>query len=404
VPGVKTVRLGTVAKMGSGGTPTSSIARYYGGSIPWVSISDMTSRGKYIRETDRTLTDEGLAASSARLYEADVVLYAMYASLGECSLAVGRVSSSQAILGISPGPKLDREYLYYYLQAMKPRVKLMGQQGTQANLNAGMVRAFEIPLPSLAEQSQIATALADADRRIEVLGQLALKRESIARGVMQQLLTGRTRLPGFTGEWHDAAVGELLTFKNGLNKASEFFGAGTPIVNFMDVMNGPIINSTDVTGLVTLTKEERKRFEARRGDLFFTRTSETVDEVGTVAVLVDDIPDASFSGFILRGRPSSAVVDSVFLARAFQLDAVRDQVTSSATYTTRALTNGRALGRIVISIPPVDEQRTIAAVISDFEAEIHALRSRLSKARAVKTAMLQQLMSRRAQLPVETSL
>jgi type I restriction enzyme S subunit len=345
-----------------------------------------------------------LAASSARLYEADVVLYAMYASLGECSLAVGRVSSSQAILGISPGPKLDREYLYYYLQAMKPRVKLMGQQGTQANLNAGMVRAFEIPLPSLAEQSQIATALADADRRIEVLGQLALKRESIARGVMQQLLTGRTRLPGFTGEWHDAAVGELLTFKNGLNKASEFFGAGTPIVNFMDVMNGPIINSTDVTGLVTLTKEERKRFEARRGDLFFTRTSETVDEVGTVAVLVDDIPDASFSGFILRGRPSSAVVDSVFLARAFQLDAVRDQVTSSATYTTRALTNGRALGRIVISIPPVDEQRTIAAVISDFEAEIHALRSRLSKARAVKTAMLQQLMSRRAQLPVETSL
>ncbi|NLG64289.1 MAG: restriction endonuclease subunit S, partial [Actinobacteria bacterium] len=116
----ETTKLGEVASMGSGGTPLSSVPRYYGGGIPWVSISDMTRGGKYIAETETTLTKEGLASSAAKMYEPGVVLYAMYASLGECSLAVGRVTSSQAILGIKVGPRLDREFLYYWLQYLKP--------------------------------------------------------------------------------------------------------------------------------------------------------------------------------------------------------------------------------------------------------------------------------------------
>jgi type I restriction enzyme S subunit len=190
------VGLGSIAKMGSGGTPLSAVAKYYGGGIPWVSIADMTTNGKYIRHTGSTLTEDGLAASSANLYGADVVLYAMYASLGECSLAVGRVSSSQAILGISVGPQLDREFLYYYLQSIKERVKLLGQQGTQSNLNAGMVRRFEIPLPGRDEQNAISKTLIDSDAEIATLQQRLAKTRAIKQGMMQELLTGRTRLPG----------------------------------------------------------------------------------------------------------------------------------------------------------------------------------------------------------------
>lgn len=192
------VKLGKLAQMTSGGTPPSSVSRYYGGGIPWVSIADMTAGGKFIRDTERTLSEEGLASSAARLYEPDVVLYAMYASLGECSLAVGRVSSSQAILGISPGPSLDRDYLYYFLLSIKPQVKQMGQQGTQANLNAGMVRDFEIPLPSLADQRRIAGILSDIDEEGYALERLIAKKHAVKQGIMQELLTGRPRLPGFT--------------------------------------------------------------------------------------------------------------------------------------------------------------------------------------------------------------
>lgn len=188
-------KIGAISSMGSGGTPLSSVSRYYGGSIPWVSISDMTHGGKYINRTEKTLTEEGVASSAAKLYEPDVVLYAMYASIGECSLAVGRVASSQAILGIKTGPMLNREFLYYWLQYLKPRVKLLGQQGAQSNLNAGMVRDFVIQLPLPDEQAAVAGVLSDVDYEISALERRVEKARTIKTGMMQQLLTGRVRLP-----------------------------------------------------------------------------------------------------------------------------------------------------------------------------------------------------------------
>lgn len=188
------VRLGDEATMGSGGTPLSTTSGYYGGGVPWVSISDMTRASKYVHVTEKTLSSEGVSHSAAKLYDAGVVLYAMYASLGECALPAGRMSSSQAILGILPGRHLDREYLYYHLCSRKRAVRELGQQGTQSNLNAGMVRNFTLPLPEPDEQRAIASVLSDSDREIETLHDRLTKAAAIQQGMMQHLLTGRTRL------------------------------------------------------------------------------------------------------------------------------------------------------------------------------------------------------------------
>ncbi len=189
------VRIGDVAKMGSGGTPPSTTPRYYGGDIPWVSISDMTSTSKYVHMTEKRLSPEGLSRGAAKLYSPGVVLYAMYASLGECALPVGRMSSSQAILAILPRRDLDREYLYYDLCLRKQQVKEIGQQGTQSNLNAGMVRNFLLKLPEPEEQRAIVAVLATVDEEINMLRARLRKAKSIEQGMMHGILTGRTRLP-----------------------------------------------------------------------------------------------------------------------------------------------------------------------------------------------------------------
>lgn len=188
------VRLGNVAEIKSGGTPKSNIESYYGGGIPWVSIADITKHGKWIETTERFLTQEGLANSSARLYPPDTIMYAMYASIGECSIAKVELSSSQAILGIRAKAVLHYEYLYFYLSSLKEKIKLQGQQGTQANLNAGMVKDFKIPLPPLNEQKKIAAVLSVADEDIDALQQklACLKQEK--KALMQQLLTGKRRV------------------------------------------------------------------------------------------------------------------------------------------------------------------------------------------------------------------
>jgi len=190
-----TKRLGDVAAMSSGGTPPSKVKEYYGGNIKWASIADMTGSGKYLSRTEVNLSNAGLNNSAAVLYKAPIILYAMYASLGEVSICQEEVSSSQAILGIAPNEQIDLEFLYYLLVAYKPTVKSLGQQGTQSNLNKGMVQRFEFSVPSNKnEQRAIASVLADMDAEIDALVAQKEKTALIKTGMMQELLTGRTRL------------------------------------------------------------------------------------------------------------------------------------------------------------------------------------------------------------------
>ncbi|MFW0992314.1 restriction endonuclease subunit S [Vibrio parahaemolyticus] len=188
------VKLGDVAAMNSGGTPKSSVSEYYDGKHPWVSIADMTKHGKWISKTEKSLTDEGIANSSARLYPKGTVLYAMYASIGECSIATVELCSSQAILGIRPNSNLINIYLYYYLINLKGKIILTGQQGTQSNLNAGMVKGFTIKLPTIVEQQKIASVLTAADKEIEVLEAKLAHFKQEKKALMQQLLTGKRRV------------------------------------------------------------------------------------------------------------------------------------------------------------------------------------------------------------------
>jgi len=190
----KEVRLKDVASMNSGGTPKSSISEYYNGDIPWVSIADMTKHGKTIHRTERNITQFGLGNSSARMYPKNTVLYAMYASIGECSIAAVELSSSQAILGIQPNKTLSFEYLYYYLSSIKDKISLQGQQGTQSNLNAGMVKGFKLNLPTIAEQQKITSVLSSADQEIETWKKELEHLKQEKKALMQQLLTGKKRV------------------------------------------------------------------------------------------------------------------------------------------------------------------------------------------------------------------
>ena len=195
-------RLGDIAEMNSGGTPPSSNPGYYDGSVPWVSIADMTKGGKYIDSTEKNLSSLGFENCAAQMFSTGTILYAMYASLGECSIANIALSSSQAILGIRSKSNLNNEFLYYFLQSIKPQVKGMGQQGTQANLNKGMVQDFRLRLPLLPEQTAIATVLSNMDSDIAALQSQLVKARQIKQGMAQELLTGRIRLvsPAITNQ------------------------------------------------------------------------------------------------------------------------------------------------------------------------------------------------------------
>jgi Restriction endonuclease S subunits len=188
------VKLGDVSEMCSGGTPKSSVETYYNGDVLWVSIADMTEQGMYIKDTAKKLTKLGVENSAAKIYPKGTVLYAMYASIGEVSIAEKEMASSQAILGIQVSDKLVNKYLYYFLVGQKERIKLQGQAGTQSNLNAGMVKNLNIPLPSIKIQNKIIAVLDNGMNELSLLKQQLENYKKQKQGLMQKLLTGQWRV------------------------------------------------------------------------------------------------------------------------------------------------------------------------------------------------------------------
>lgn len=186
-------KLGQLTEMYSGGTPLTSNKEYYDGEIPWVVIADMTKAGKYLTETEKNITTEGLKNSSAKLFKKGVLLFAMYASIGKTTIAMMETSCNQAILGIEPNG-IDKEYLYYFLQFNEARFNRMGQTGTQSNLSKEIVQNLEIPFPKRNEQEEISTILSDMDAEILNLQGKLNKYREFKLGMMQQLLTGKIRL------------------------------------------------------------------------------------------------------------------------------------------------------------------------------------------------------------------
>lgn len=199
-------------------------------------------------------------------------------------------------------------------------------------------------------------------------------------------------------DWPMVLIGDILDFKNGLNKGKEYFGYGTPIVNYTDVYHHSGLYASDIKGSVSLSKDEIKRFEVRKNDVFFTRTSETPEEVGLSAVLLEDIPDCAFSGFVLRGRPKNDILVPEYCKYCFSAKAVREKIISNCTYTTRALTNGRVLSSIEIPIPPKEEQIAIARALTDMEQHISDLAELIEKKKAIRDGALEDLLSGRTRL------
>lgn len=233
-----------------------------------------------------------------------------------------------------------------------------------------------LPLPPKEEQRRIGKALQDADDLIATLERLIAKKQAIKQGMMQQLLTGRTRLPGFNAAWRSRSLGELLSYEQPsryLVSSTDYTRAGTPVLT---------AGKTFVLGRTT----------ERHG-------------------IFEDVPVIIFDDF----TTASKYVDFPFKAKssAMKMLSARDGGNLRYIFERMQLIDFAAVdhkrrwiaefSKIEINVPDKDEQDAVVVVLEDFDAEIDLLKHRLAQARAIKTGMMQQLLTGRVRLPAEAS-
>lgn len=204
------------------------------------------------------------------------------------------------------------------------------------------------------------------------------------------------RFPEFSEEWEDNLVGNIFEFKNGLNKGKEYFGYGIPIVNFKDVFHNRGIKSEYLNGKVDVSEKELQNYSVRKGDVFFTRTSEIIEEIGYPTVMMDEIPKAVFSGFVLRARPkkNSKLVDDKFKRYVFFTYSFRKEMITKSSITTRALTSGTAINKMKVIYPTsIEEQNKIGEFFSKLDRQIELEEQKLEKLEEQKKGYMQKIFS-----------
>ena len=262
---------------------------------------------------------------------------------------------------------IDRKYYYYFLTS--PRVKdgLVSKKNasSQGYIKAGSIENLKLPIPPLPIQREIVRILDSFTELTEELTE-ELTKELTKRNKQYEFY--RDELLNFDNEVEFKSFRELFDVRNGLNKGKEFFGHGSPIINFTDVYTNRWLVKDSFIGTVEVTPDEIERYSAKKGDVFFTRTSETKEDIGMASTLIEDVENCVFSGFVLRARPKTDLLLPKFCAYYFSSTTVRNTIVRYASFTTRATTTGDKLSKILVPILSKEKQEKIVYVLDNFDA------------------------------------
>jgi type I restriction enzyme S subunit len=281
-------------------------------------------------------------------------------------------------------------------------------------VNRNDLHEISVCLSPLPEQRAIATVLSDVDALIESLDRLIAKKRDIKQAAMQQLLTGRTRLPGFSGElkqgykqteaglipedWEVTKLGKVADVKTGPFGSAfhekDYVDDGTPIITVEHLgeqgivyMNLPMVSDSD--------KKRLSTYSLLEGDIVFSR----VGSVDRNALVKEKESGWLFSGRLLRIRLKISAICSSYLSYYFNQEQTKQRIRAVAVGQTMASLNTQILRNIDIAFPPTNsEQRVIAAILSDMDAEIVTLERKREKVRALKQGMMQELLTGKTRL------
>lgn len=286
----------------------------------------------------------------------------------------------------------DIKFLTYRLQYFD--LSRLRKKGGQPLVTQKPIYALKLPFPPLPEQQKIAEILSTWDKAIETTKKLLANAEAQKRALMQQLLTGKRRLKGFEGsEWYVKSLGELGETYGGLTgKSKEDFGSGAPYITYMMVFGNSAVDMRQVDHVTVGANERQHRVQ--KGDIFFTTSSETPDEVGMSSVLLEEPGKCYLNSFCFgyRLHKANSLIPE-FARHLLRGPTFRRDIRKLAQGATRYNLSKRELMKLEINLPQVEEQRAIVAILDNANDTVEGLKQQLALLGTEKRSLMQQLLT-----------
>lgn len=365
---------------------------YYGGDMPFVQTGDISQSKTFLKNYSQTLNNKGISVS--KVFPKNTILITIAANIGDTSITTFPVACPDSLIGIN-NKSCDVFWLNYFLQTQKNKLNGLATQNAQKNINLETLNNLKIAVPPIAEQKKIAGILGTWDRAIEELTGLIAEKKELKRGLMQRLLTGTQRLPGFTKTWKNTKLGDIGVITSaGVDKKSIEGEKTVKLLNYMDVYRKDFLFASDVNMDVTASDRQIVNCNLKKGDVFFTPSSETRDDIAHSAVVMEDVVDGVYSYHIIRLRPTTEI-DIKYTAYAFKTGMFYKQAYALCEGSGQRYVLSQNYFRNMKIYIPSDpaEQKAIADVLSKADLEIDLLNQQLDVLREQKCGLMQKLLT-----------
>lgn len=385
---MKVVAIKSIADVSSGNTPSRRKSEYWNGSIPWITTGELESG--YVTASKECVTEKALKETALKLYHKGTVLIAMYGQ--------GKTRGTAAVLGIeatvnqacaaltvhSGCPK----FLFYQLQNSYHSIRKLSNTGNQENLNAEIIKNFKIPWPDELEQQKIATILSTQDKVIELKEKLLVQKQQQKKYLMQQLLTGKLRLPDVNGEWTSVKLKELLIERNEKNVEQNHR------ICSVAVSKG-VVDQIEHLGRSYAAADTSNYGVAHYGDIIYTRSPTGDFSLGIIKQnrMRENVAISPLYGIYKPISFSTGYLLNIYFESTINTKNYLTPIVQKGAKNTIAISNSAFLENKIFF--PMDEatQSRIAKVFELTDHEIDLLQKSIEAEKQKKKALMQLLLT-----------
>lgn len=396
----KWYRINEICTISSGGTPSRKERDNFKGNILWVTSGELKNRT--IEDTLEKISDGAVEEFNLTLYDPETVIIAIYGLeaegvRGTASILKKKSTISQACMAFTNFQGLSNVYFYYWYLNYGSIIGKRYAQGTkQQNLSQDVVATIPICCPPLPEQQKIATILSTQDKVIELKEKLLVQKQQQKKYLMQQLLTGKKRLPGFGGEWKTIHLNEIscrIETKNTVGNSN---------VLTISAQYG-LISQTEFFDKVIASDDKSNYYLLSKDEFAYNRSYSKGYPYGTIKRLkryVQGVVSPLYICFAVNKKLAS--LD--FLEQYFEASIINREIQSIVQEGAR---NHGMLNvavddffRIKITMPEIEEQKEIAEILSTADHEIDLLQKSIEAEKQKKKALMQLLLTGKVRVKI----
>lgn len=371
------VKLGDIFEIGSGGTPSKSHPEYYGGDIPWVKTGDL--KNEYLYGVEDFITEEGLNNSSAKVYEADTVLIAMYgATIGATSILKINACTNQACAAFKKNEQIIPEYLYYFLRSQKKKFVKDGVGGAQPNISVGYLKKVEMELPSLEEQRAIVDILDKTSNIVIKRNQEIHSLDDLIKARFIELFGDQKTNPY---GWQQTTIGDCCTLKSGtsLPADKENEGGTIPYIKVGD-MNYPGNEQYITTSSRFVTEQTAGAGIFPVGTVIFPKRG---GAIGTNKKRLTTLPICA--DLNVMGVTAGSKLTPPYLMAYFNMVDLGALDNGSSV----PQINNKDIAPLVICLPPIELQAQFAAFVEQTDKSKVAVQKALEETQVLFDSLMQ---------------